>query len=338
MVSNIYKLYPQYQSTGERRQQGIPVAEERRSGGDRRPEQRFELSSNIKKDLNEVKTDFKETFSAFKDYEDIYNSVAKTNFISGVEVLKKQKEAQEREILNFVTSPIPMARRIINIKNNKDDDNPMKVVGLTAIAAINAKEDVRDLLSIVGKVKSQASQGYYAKYGFFVGTILEKPLKKSALGKRILYSFDNTIAESKIGRKLLYSMHVETISSTFAKEIKHVNGKIEKVCRKYVKLEGSKVGKLTALTFYRMPQLSLLAAGLLELPNIAKAKKKDKPKQAVNSTLNIVCIAVCGALLSASAAVFVPNYIGLPIMALGVGYYLGSKMARTIGFKINSNN
>ncbi len=336
LINNLYKLYPQYQTTGDRRQQEVPVAEDRRSGKDRRPEQRIELSSNIKKDLYEVKTDFEKTYAAFEDYKNITKTAA-TSFLSNI--VKSKNEAQEREILNLVTSPIPMARRLVNIKNNKDNDNPIKAVGLTAIAAINAKEDIRDILSIFGKVKSAASKGYYAKYGFFVGTTVENWFKKFKFGKKILINIDKTVGEWSIIVKLFDKLKITPVILTAEKTVKHILKQEEVLVRNYVHLKGGKkITRLVGYTLHRMPQLSLLASGLLELPSIVKAKNKDKLKQIANSTLSVVCGATSGAFLSATAALLVPKMIGLPIMALGVGYYLGSKIAKAIGFKLTSNN
>jgi tetrahydromethanopterin S-methyltransferase subunit F len=225
-----------------------------------------------------------------------------------------------------------VARRIVNIKNNKDGDNPIKAVGLTAIAAINAKEDIRDLLSIVGNVKSKAPKDYYAKYGFFVGTTVEEVLKKFDPDFKFLKSTDITVGEWPIIIKLFDKLKINPDIATAEKTVKHILKQEEALVRNYVHLEGgTKVTRLIGYALHRMPQLSLLTSGLLELPSVFKAKKKDKLKQVINSTLNVICGATFGAFFSASVAILVPKMIGLPIMALGVGYYLGSKIAKALG-------
>lgn len=52
----VNRLYPQYQRSGDRRQQSIPVAVERRSGKDRRSEDRVVLDKQLTKDLYDVKS------------------------------------------------------------------------------------------------------------------------------------------------------------------------------------------------------------------------------------------------------------------------------------------
>lgn len=55
MINNITSLYPQYQYNGDRRQNNIPVAVDRRSGTDRRTQDRVVLDTKLTKDIFEVK-------------------------------------------------------------------------------------------------------------------------------------------------------------------------------------------------------------------------------------------------------------------------------------------
>ncbi len=54
-MERITGLYPQYQIKKDRRQQNIPVAVERRSGRDRRSEDRVALDTTLTKDIYTVK-------------------------------------------------------------------------------------------------------------------------------------------------------------------------------------------------------------------------------------------------------------------------------------------
>lgn len=54
-LNRITRLYPQYQRSQDRRQNNIPVAVERRSGKDRRSEDRVVLDKQLTKDIYEVK-------------------------------------------------------------------------------------------------------------------------------------------------------------------------------------------------------------------------------------------------------------------------------------------
>ena len=55
-MHRITSLYPQYKRSEDRRQQNIPVAVERRSGRDRRSQDRVVLDRQLTKDLYEVKS------------------------------------------------------------------------------------------------------------------------------------------------------------------------------------------------------------------------------------------------------------------------------------------
>jgi len=338
VVSNIYKLYPQYQITADRRQQSVPVVQERRSGQDRRTEERVILPTNIKRDLYDVKTRCEKTFAVFKSNK----NQSQDDMLFYLKDVSKQKhkESVKREFLTAITSPIPMARRLVGIKNNNEDENSVKAVGLTAVAAINAKEDVRDLLSIVKRVEVNTPKNGYARYGFCVGTTIEELAEKYSFLKKILSS-DNTLGHSKFGDAVKNILHEKIKTNSYTKTVKHFVRDEEKLVRNCIVFSDScpKLTRTVILALYRMPVLGLVVSGLLELPSIFKAKKQNKLKQTANSTLNVICGATCGALLSAAAAVFLPPGMpGAPIMALGVGYYIGSKIAKAVSFKLEKTS
>ncbi|MBQ9245181.1 hypothetical protein IJ182_02815 [bacterium] len=56
MTTNILNLYPQYRRSEDRRQQNIPVAVDRRSGQDRRSQDRVALDKQLTKDIYDVKS------------------------------------------------------------------------------------------------------------------------------------------------------------------------------------------------------------------------------------------------------------------------------------------
>ena len=55
-MEKINSLYPQYQRSQDRRQQNIPVAVERRSGSDRRSQDRVVMDTQLTRDIFEVKS------------------------------------------------------------------------------------------------------------------------------------------------------------------------------------------------------------------------------------------------------------------------------------------
>lgn len=337
MSDNLLRLYTQIQKPPtDRRQQNLSVDFERRSGVDRRLEQRQNLAPDLKKDIVKVKNNFDEIYSAFKGYDNLTNDNT-DYYMSAIKMQKALKEskveAKKKDLINFILSPLPMVRRVINVENNAENDYKGKAIGLAMIAATNVKEDLRDMLSIFGKVKSDAPKGYYSKYGFFVGTTIEEKLQKTPWGKSFL-QLDKTMGETVFKNFIEKVLKVKMKKGKFNKEITHLNGNVEKVLRRYVSFEGGRIGKTIALALYRIPRLSLFAAALLEVPTILKAKKNDRLRQASNSALSIALGVGCGALLSAILAPISP---ALPVMGLGFGYYIGNKIAKGIGFKLNSN-
>lgn len=57
----IHKLYPQYRIISDRREQNTPVSFERRSGVDRRSENRVNLDTNLTRDIFEIKSKISQT-------------------------------------------------------------------------------------------------------------------------------------------------------------------------------------------------------------------------------------------------------------------------------------
>ena len=55
-LNQVSKLYPQYQRTQDRRQQDIPVAVDRRSGLDRRNQDRIHMDTKLQQDIFQVKS------------------------------------------------------------------------------------------------------------------------------------------------------------------------------------------------------------------------------------------------------------------------------------------
>ncbi len=342
MSDNLLKLYMlQTASKPDRRQNSVPVEVDRRSGVDRRGESRLTLSPGLHKDVVEVKSKIDEAYTAFKGYDidpkdnlEYYKTLnAPKAPVKPAKAAKPPISAKDAELLTLALSSVPFARRVVNIDKNNKENNHVKAAGLTAIALTNVAEDLRDVMTIFGKTKSTAPKGFYSKYGFFVGTTLEDFLKKQKWGKKVL-RLDRTVGDIELVHKIFDKLHIGFEKQKFNKEITHLSHEVEVVKRRFVKFGGGRIKKTIGLALYRMPLLSMGIAALLEIPALVKAKKGDKGKQAVNSALGIVMGTATGALLSAALAPINPV---LPVLGLGIGYYLGNKMAKTIGFKLNEN-
>lgn len=110
-------LYPQYKRSVDRRQQNIPVAIDRRSGKDRRSEDRVMLDKQLTKDIFEVKSkvakleslspklfennvvkqapSFSETNNMTKDI------LVKRNMPDSTELARRELRMQKAEMLKF---------------------------------------------------------------------------------------------------------------------------------------------------------------------------------------------------------------------------------------------
>ncbi|MFA6990273.1 MAG: hypothetical protein WC197_09410, partial [Candidatus Gastranaerophilaceae bacterium] len=238
----------------------------------------------------------------------------------------------EKEFVSLLIHSLPISRRISGINDTMESKDKLKALGLGIIATINAKEDIRDILSMFGKSKIHAPDGYSSKFGFFLtgATSVAEWFKKYEWGRFILDKLDMTIGDSIIGKTILKKLNVKSTINTFKKETQYLDVPSEVLLRKCVKLEGSKIGKLIGLALYKMPVLGLAAGAILEIPGILKSK--HKLKQLVNSSLNVVCGASCAAILCAS---FLPISPILSLLGWGAGFYLGGKLVDAIGFKIN---
>ncbi len=124
-MQRLNRLYPQYQRSQDRRQQNIPVAIERRSGRDRRSEDRVVLDKQLTKDLYDVKakvaklealtpkifednvTKQAPTFSAMNNMtQDILVKEAKPDY---AEIARREAEIESMEATKFQIGMIAVA-------------------------------------------------------------------------------------------------------------------------------------------------------------------------------------------------------------------------------------
>lgn len=259
----------------------------------------------------------KDTFHSFMKVRDKVNSVDSN--------LKK-------ELLTFALAPFPLGRRIMPVKNNNDDDNNIKAIGLGALGLINVKEDCRDILTILGKT-SKVDPELKSRFKFFAGTFLEPLLLKSELGKKIFYDYDTTLAETNFGDNLTKVLGVKHKIKLIKKEINFPFSKTpETIKREYIFLEGHFINKVAVLSLNRMTKISIIFASILELPKIIESMIKDKSgKQIGKSAINVTSYTLCGALLSSLGALTF-GAAG-SVLGLGIGLYLGNQFSKWINSK-----
>lgn len=314
----------------DRRQENFPVENDRRSGADRRSGVDRRLQQNNINSSTPEKVDLfsKRTFAS---------AINLTNTDS----FTHNPGNEAKKLILGAASIIPGSRRLVSIDDNIDNHNDIKAMGLGAIGLINMKEDLRDILSMFGLVKSEATKGYYAKFKFFNGTALEKPLKKTDLGRKLLYNVDITLGDLKFSQKIRDLFGIQSKTNFFNKSINYAGLANETVSREYVNFfakEGKAIsssklfrGKVACLAMNRIPLLSLGIAAALELPKIIKSSKEGNgTKQALKSATSIGMTVGSGALLS--SLLTVAGHFGPAgsIIGYGLGMFLGSKAAKLI--------
>ena len=82
---NIYRLYPQYNISQDRRQLSVPVQAERRSGEERRSPDRIKLDTNLTKDIFVLR----DSVSKLQNAETIHPNKALQNIVDNVPFARK---------------------------------------------------------------------------------------------------------------------------------------------------------------------------------------------------------------------------------------------------------
>lgn len=153
-MNRVNRLYPQYQRSQDRRQQNIPVAVERRSGRDRRSEDRVVLDKQLTRDLYDVKSKVAKlealtprifennvtkqapTFSSMNNMtQDILVKESKPDYS---EIARREAEIEDMEATKFQIGMIAFAL--------------IAAVGLSALSSAGAVIAVGTALYIGGRI------------------------------------------------------------------------------------------------------------------------------------------------------------------------------------------
>ena len=336
-MTDICSLYPQFKQFTDRRSQSCSVVIDKRSGMDRRQSTRLAVNSDL--------------FNDIKKTEQIFAPFLHKSFNQQV---KKYDDASNKNngIALGALSTIPYARRFICVKDAIQNHDTLKAIGKGLILLINMPEDTRDLVDagkqlvrLTKKIPPSIPYDYQTKFSFFRGTLLEPVLKWlieskneriSELGYKIYY-LDKSFYDTFIGEKISNMLNIieSDVKNTTRKDI---DGRYIEA----FKLEGKFIPKLIGRSMQRIPIISLIVFGILELPSIVKSfcnKQKTLKencingiKQIIKSSVNVTSIIFSGAILGALFAK--KGHIG-SLVGLGIGTYLGSKAASYVNEKIN---
>ncbi len=110
VMLDVNRLYPQYSVSSERRKQNISVPFERRSGVDRRSEERISMDTNLTRDIFEVRNSISEFQKNTQKTAEKYNidATAATSAPASVEAdqfIKTQKEKTVEPVENTKYEP-----------------------------------------------------------------------------------------------------------------------------------------------------------------------------------------------------------------------------------------
>lgn len=349
MTDNLLKLYPKQPTLAQdRRQNSIPVELERRSGRDRRLEQRVNLSPDLKNDVKSVKNKFDEVYAAFKEYD----SISDFDYYKALNDKAKNKEI--RKTVFSVLSPIVPFRRISSLPDNIEDGNYERAAGIIALAVVNLPEDTRDIKSAAkqifkGELPKYDYKEFQAPFSFFRGTALQPIVNKMGKVGEWLYSKDIPLYSTKFGKFLRKIFKIKTTDSVSTGRLvpkvvfddtigKYV---IENVEVDAYKIGGKPFAKLVGRALKRMPVISVFVLGMLEIPSIIKSfhkSKKSKDKvvdgtaQILKSGINVLSILSGIGLVGAFCARKGPAG---SLVGMGIGSVAGAYLSKLAGNEIN---
>jgi hypothetical protein len=335
--SSILRLYPQFDESKDRRQEGFAVGFERRSGDDRRQGQRLS-DPKLGQDITSVQ----DTFKAFIRKDD--QNPAKKN------------SEKTKKIFAALSLIIPV-RRLSSLSDNIEDHNYVRAAGLVALAGIMLPEDTRDLkdglkqlLTNILPRKLRAGiaknnrnlykdfvwfnpkydyKNYQAPFSFFRGTVLE-PLtnKMHKLGNK-LYKLDKSLFDTKKFHKVLELLKVEIEDSIPTGRVDVNNTPIYAY-----KLKGNPFAKLLGKALLRTTVFGLATLAVLELPAIFNAfLGKENQENNLNNGIkqilksSIYVTSVLSGIGITGAAIAKKGPAG-SLFGMGLGALLGSYLSK----------
>lgn len=208
----------------------------------------------------------------------------------------------------YALESLPPVRRLASLPEKIQNGDAIPALGLAGLALINIKEDMRDIKSAGSQIKGIFDKNHthidpynrathQHSFSFFRGTTIEKWLHKKIDGgnkfAEKLYEMDEkTVYDTKLGEKLQKFFGIEKIDSKKIDTITDFKGKTARA----LQFKSAKFGgEITARAMQRLPLLSVIAVGLLEVPKIFKAMGKgdnigenltSTAKQTASSALN----------------------------------------------------
>lgn len=254
--------------------------------------------------------------------------------------IDRREQNRENPSLFYALETVPTFRRVCSIPDKINNGETAVALGMAGLAAINLKEDMRDVKGAIDQIKGIAPKYDYKNYqhnfSFLRGTIIEKWLHKQIdAGKKWAIWLENkdiTLAGTSFGDKVLKIVNAkeEDVIKTSIKNAKNIKAKA-------IKYEGSFFAKLTGRALRRTTLLGVFVLGVLELPKIFKSTNKgenicEKALYTINqvekSAINIVSLTAGIGYFGALGA----KYAGPAgsLAGMGLGAIMGNKVSAKV--------
>ena len=209
---------------------------------------------------------------------------------------------------------VPFFRRFLSVDAAIHTHEIFKTIGKAFLTIINLKGDFKDIRKAFKQLLNfdVKNNQYQRRFGFLKDTYLDNIYPKNKTLAYIVdkaHSYDKTLFDLEIVEKFLIKMGLKGVV----------------ISGESLKVHGNVFVKVLSRALMRMPILSLVFLGLLELPAVIKTK--HKLKQIKKSITNITLFITFGTILGTLGA-----YLGTlgSLIGLGIGSYLGNKTANKI--------
>lgn len=211
-----------------------------------------------------------------------------------------------KDVVISVSSVIPFIRKYEGIKSAFESGDVLKGCGKTFLQFITIRDDSSDIHTACEQITSHnfKAREWQRPFGFIRDSFLY-----DIKFFRQLRKYDKTLYDFDFSDKILTKLGAG--KPIFEGE--------------RIKFTGSLPSKIVARTFTRIPLLSLLFLGLLEMPEIIKAKnKKEQVKKATINTIGAVCLSALFGAIGAMSLGMIGSLAGISL-----GLFVGNKLGNS---------
>lgn len=268
-----------------------------------------------------------------------------------VEKITQEKGENSDSIFKYALEAVPTFRRTASLPEKVDNEDYLATAGILAYTAVNAREDLNDVISAGKQIYSKINPNYHYdplynrkefqhEFSATRNVIGEETLYKKAyvdgnpFAQKVIETGNTTIDKTKFGQFVnkIFKISEDDVQKIDA--IKNIDGN----CAKAYKFKSSIFGgKTIARAMKRTTVAGVAVMGILELPKIIKETAKgdnliehisNGTKQVLKSAANI---AISTATIGIGGAVGA-KYLGATgsLIGMGLGAIGGSKASNML--------